>query len=81
MTTTIDARGRIVVPKRLREDLGFRAGQKLELTAVDGRLQVEHPVTPMRLERSKGRLVAVVDHPMPELTHDLVQETLGQIRR
>ncbi len=37
--TTIDSAGRIVVPKR--EELGFRPGQKLELSAVDGRLEVE----------------------------------------
>ncbi|HSZ13061.1 MAG TPA: AbrB/MazE/SpoVT family DNA-binding domain-containing protein [Solirubrobacteraceae bacterium] len=81
MIATLDASGRIVVPKLLREELGFRAGQRLELSAVDGRLEVEHPVTPMRLERRKGRLVAVVDRPMPELTQDLVREILGRVRR
>jgi AbrB family looped-hinge helix DNA binding protein len=82
MVTTIDSAGRIVVPKRLREELGFRPGQKLELSAVDGRLEIEHPVTPMRLERDRrGRLVAVADRPMPELTQEMVRETLEQIRR
>jgi AbrB family looped-hinge helix DNA binding protein len=81
MIATIDAAGRIVVPKRLREELRFEAGQALELSAVDGRLEVEHPTTPMRLERRKGRLVAVADRPMPELTPELVRETLEQIRR
>jgi AbrB family looped-hinge helix DNA binding protein len=81
MITTIDSAGRIVVPKRLREELGFAPGQELELSAVDGRLEVEHPATPMRLERRKGRLVAVADRPMPELTSELVRETMEQIRR
>jgi AbrB family looped-hinge helix DNA binding protein len=81
MIATIDAAGRIVVPKRLREELGFTSGQRLELSAVDGRLEVEHPTTPMRLERRRGRLVAVADRPMPELTSELVRETLEQIRR
>lgn len=81
MIATIDAAGRIVVPKRLREELGFTPGQQLELSAVDGRLEVEHPTTPMRLERQQGRLVAVADRPMPELTSALVRETLEQIRR
>jgi AbrB family looped-hinge helix DNA binding protein len=81
MTTTIDSAGRIVVPKRLREELGFRPGQKLELSAVDGRLEVEHPTTPIRLEEREGRLVAVADRPMPTLTPELVRETLEQIRR
>lgn len=81
MVTTIDSAGRIVVPKRLREELGFKPGQELELSAVDGRLEVEHPVTPMRLEKRKGRLVAVVDRPMPTLSSEMVRETLERIRR
>jgi AbrB family looped-hinge helix DNA binding protein len=81
MVTTIDSAGRIVVPKRLREELGFRPGQRLELSAVDGRLEVVHPTTPMHLEEREGRLVAVADRPMPMLTPELVRETLEQIRR
>jgi AbrB family looped-hinge helix DNA binding protein len=81
MIATIDSAGRIVVPKRLREELGFKPGQQLELSAVDGRLEIEHPITPMRLERRGGRLVAVTDRPMPTLTQELVRETLDQVRR
>jgi len=81
MVATIDNAGRIVVPKRLREQLGFKPGQKLELSAVDGRLEVEHPTTPVRLEKLGGRLVAVADGPMPVLTQEQVRETLEQIRR
>lgn len=43
MRTTIDAAGRLVVPKSLRDELGFSAGSELELDAVDGRLQVTVP--------------------------------------
>jgi AbrB family looped-hinge helix DNA binding protein len=43
MRTTIDAAGRLVVPKTLRDELGFRPGAELELTAVDGRLEVAAP--------------------------------------
>lgn len=81
MVATIDKAGRLVIPKRLREELGFKPGQRLELSAIDGRLEVEHPTTPMRLEKQGGRLVAVTDRPMPELTPELVRETLEQIRR
>jgi AbrB family looped-hinge helix DNA binding protein len=81
MVATIDKAGRIVVPKRLREQLGFKPGQKLELSAVDGRLEVEHPTTPIHFEKRAGRLVAVADRPMPVLTQEQVRETLEQIRR
>ena len=43
MRTTIDAAGRLVVPKRLRDELGFAPGAELELSAVDGRLEVAVP--------------------------------------
>jgi AbrB family looped-hinge helix DNA binding protein len=43
MRATIDSAGRLVVPKRLREELGFGPGTELELTAVDGRLEVSVP--------------------------------------
>jgi AbrB family looped-hinge helix DNA binding protein len=43
MRTTIDAAGRLVVPKPLREELGFSAGTELEVTAVDGHLEVAVP--------------------------------------
>jgi AbrB family looped-hinge helix DNA binding protein len=50
MRTTIDAAGRIVVPKALREELGFSPGVELELEAVDGRLEVAVP-SRVRVER------------------------------
>jgi len=81
MLASIDSAGRIVVPKRLREQLGFEPGQQLELTAADGRLEIEPVKTPMRLERQGGRLAAVTDRPMPVLTSDLVRQTLERVRR
>ena len=81
MRTTIDAAGRLVVPKTLREELGFLPGLPLELRAVDGRLEVEVPTTDVRLERREGRLVAVSDQPMPVLTAEHVREVLERVRR
>jgi AbrB family looped-hinge helix DNA binding protein len=43
MPTTIDAAGRLVIPKPLRDELGFAPGMELELDAVDGRLEVAMP--------------------------------------
>jgi len=43
MRTTIDAAGRLVVPKRLRDELGLTPGAELEIAAVDGHLEVAVP--------------------------------------
>jgi len=43
MRTTMDAAGRLVIPKPLRDELGFTPGVELELGAVDGHLEVTVP--------------------------------------
>ena len=81
MKTTMDAAGRIVVPKSLRDALHFRPGQPLEARAGDGRLEVEIAPTPVKLiKRGKG-VVAVPEAPLPPLTADEVRETLERVRR
>ncbi len=81
MKTTIDAAGRLVVPKALRDALGVRPGQELQVQLKDGRLEIEVPATRMRL-RGKGKSLAAVPlAKLPPLTSDQVRETLEQIRR
>lgn len=81
MRTTIDAAGRIVVPKRVREELGLYGGEELEITAHDGRIEVDVPPASMRLEEREGLAVAVPDEPLPPLTADQVRDTLERTRR
>lgn len=81
MKATIDAAGRIVVPKELRSALGLQPGQVLEVRATDGRLEIEVPPTPMRLKKRGRHLVAVPDQELPALTADQVRATLEQTRR
>lgn len=81
MRITIDGAGRIVVPKAIREELALYAGQELEVSARDGKVEIEVPQTPMRLEERDGVVVAVSDVPMPPLTQDVVRETLERVRR
>lgn len=80
MRTTIDSAGRLVVPKALRDALGLRGGEDLEIQARDGRLEVQPAPSPMHLERRGGGLVAVPDVEVPMLTADRVRETLEQTR-
>jgi AbrB family looped-hinge helix DNA binding protein len=81
MQTSIDAAGRIVVPKSLRQQLGLVPGQVLEIRASDGRLEVEVAPTPMTLKKRGKGVVAVPATDLPPLTADLVRETLERLRR
>jgi len=81
MKATIDSAGRLVVPKALRDALGVRPGQALEVQLKDGRLEVEIPATPMHLKRKGKSLAAVPMTKLPPLTSDQVRDTLERIRR
>jgi AbrB family looped-hinge helix DNA binding protein len=81
MKTTIDAAGRIVVPKSLRQALNLKAGQCLEIRAGDGRLEIEIAETPMSLQKRGKDVVAVPGIEMPTLTAGEVRDTLERIRR
>lgn len=81
MVTAIDSAGRIVVPKPLRDALGFAPGQALEMTATDGRLQITIAATPMALKKRGRGVVAVPDMALPELTSEVVRDTLERTRR
>lgn len=81
MQTTIDGAGRIVVPKALRDALGVKPGQQLELEVRDGRLEIEIVATPMHLEGRGQWVVAVPAQKLPPLTAEQVRATLEQTRR
>ena len=81
MRTTIDAAGRIVVPKRLRDELGLQPGQVLDLEVRDGRLEIEVAPVDMWLEEGPHGLVGAAAKPLPPLTPEMVRETLERIRR
>ena len=81
MKVTIDAAGRIVVPKPLRQALGLIGGQSLEIRTGDGRLEIEIAPTPVRLKKRGRGVVAVPDAELPALTAEQVRDTLERIRR
>lgn len=81
MKATIEAAGRVVIPKLLREELGLQPGLALEVHARDGALVIELLPTPVKLTRRGKRAVAVPEVRLPELTQKQVRTTLGASRR
>jgi AbrB family looped-hinge helix DNA binding protein len=81
MKITIDAAGRIVVPRSLRQALNIKPGQTLDIRAGDGRLEIEISATPMSLQKRGKDVVAIPESSLPSLTADVVRETLEHIRR
>jgi AbrB family looped-hinge helix DNA binding protein len=57
MITTIDAAGRVVIPKQIRETAGLKAGCKLNVSYRDGKVEVEPKQPKARLVRERVRLV------------------------
>ena len=81
MKTTIDAAGRLVVPKAVRQALGLKPGQELEVSAADGKLEFEIAATPMKLKRRGKGVVAVPDQGLPALSAEEVRHALERVRR
>jgi len=78
MHTTIDAAGRVVVPKALRDALGLTAGTTLDISIYGDGLQVAPGGRTARLRRVAGRLVAESE---TVVTDDMVFAALDAGRR
>ena len=79
MRVTIDRAGRLVVPKALRDELGFAAGTELELAAVNGALEVRVP-SRVRVEDGPHGPHFVADG-ADQITDARVRELIEKSRR
>jgi AbrB family looped-hinge helix DNA binding protein len=80
MRVAIDGVGRIVIPKPMRDELGITGPTELELTSVDGRLELEVPYANAHIEERDGMSVIVIDPPPPPLGAEKVREVLERVR-
>lgn len=81
MRSAIDAAGRVVIPKTLRDCLGLGRGRAVEIIERDGKIEIEAVSTPMLFVKHHGRVVAVPDWDLPPLTDDVVRATIERTRR
>lgn len=82
MITTIDRAGRVVIPKAIRDRLGLRGGEQLEVDECDGEIRVARPKRGAQLVRTEhGLLTAGPDAGLPGLGPEEVRELLERTRR
>jgi AbrB family looped-hinge helix DNA binding protein len=79
-TATIDAAGRLVVPKPIRELAHLEPGMLLEVRFRDGLIEIEPAPRTVRLERRGSVLVAVPVGSTTPLTSEQVEASMKQIR-
>lgn len=80
MRSTIDAAGRLVVPKAIRDQLQLAGGAAIEITERGGAIEiVPVPATVEVVDGPDGAVLVPVD-PLPPLTNDDVLATIDRSR-
>lgn len=81
MSVTIDNAGRLVVPKSVRDAMGLRPGMPVDVSFVDGHIEIEY--APLRAQVDTGptlpRLVPQGD--VEPIDDDMVRAALEATRR
>jgi AbrB family looped-hinge helix DNA binding protein len=79
MTITIDAAGRVVVPKTIRDQAGLRPNVPLEIRVRDGRIEIEP--APRQVTRvKKGRVAVAVASAGEKLSAEDVRRAQRSLR-
>ncbi|HVS04215.1 MAG TPA: AbrB/MazE/SpoVT family DNA-binding domain-containing protein [Thermoanaerobaculia bacterium] len=81
MKTTIDAAGRVVIPKELRVRLGLSGGQEVDIQEREGRIEIEPSLVAMALRDDGQGVVAVPEEELPPLTDEIVRSAIERARR
>ena len=81
MKTTIDAAGRLVIPKELRREAGLQPGSELEIRWREGLIEIEPAPLTVKLKKRGRFLVALPDQPVERLTNETVERTRRQLTR
>jgi AbrB family looped-hinge helix DNA binding protein len=81
MKTTIDAAGRLVIPKELRQEAGLQPGTELDIRWRQGLIEIEPAPLLVKLKKRGRFLVAMPIQPIEQLTSEKVERTRRQLTR
>lgn len=81
MRTTIDAAGRIVVPKAVRDAMGLAAGRAIDVVYTDGRIEIELAPADVATEVEDGLPRLRPSDRLEQLTDEQVRDVLEATRR
>jgi AbrB family looped-hinge helix DNA binding protein len=80
MKTTIDAAGRVVIPKALRDRAGLKAGAELECRYSDGVIEIVPPAPKGRVVREGSFLVWEPEEGSGTVTSEQILELIEEDR-
>ena len=81
MTVTMEAAGRLVIPREIRREAALEPGVPLEVRWRDGVIELEPQSLPVSLERRGRLLVATPREPVARLSTASVERTRRDIAR
>jgi len=82
MLSTIDGAGRLVIPKPLRDRLGLRGGDSVEISEEGGAIVITRPSRELVLvEDESGILTASPEAGLPPSDPEQVRQWLERLRR
>ena len=81
MKTTIDNAGRLVIPKEIRREAGWKPGLPLDVRWEDGRIAITPAPLSVKLERRGRLLIAVPQKSVSPLKTETVEQTRRTVRQ
>ena len=81
MRVTIDSAGRLVIPKKIREEAGLKPGVPLDISCRDGQIEIQPAAMRLRFLR-RGRFVVALPKKrhLEAFTAETVETTLNAVR-
>ncbi len=80
MKTTIDAAGRVVIPKSVRDAAGLKPGGALRIEYRDGKVEIEPIGKQVKWVRKGSFMVARAPRGTPPLTNVQVRKLIEETR-